>query len=421
MITLLLSAALSAAQPAEPRSVLDLSQDLRGAAREAAMVEDWEAARRHTLAARALQPGHPGLINNTLIIARFAGDLEAGFKALEDAAAHGLAWDLASVGQLDALRAADPERLARIEAALAANAAPAGAARLVAQPPLADALIEALVVDTETERLYLGSVADRRIYRVEPFAPETAEVFAGEAEPLGSIFGLAIDRRHGLLYAAEGRVPQTPMAEGETIETALLALDLDSGRIVARHTLEGAGRIGDVVVRDGVVYASDAEAGRIYRLNGPRAELELFAEDARFSSLQGLAPTRGAVYIADYAVGVWRIDAASRQARLLVPPPGGSLIGLDGLATDRMGRIFLIRNGVHPAGLFELELDMDGAPTALTPVLTGDARLVEPVTVRIADGRAFILADAQWRFFPEDGGAPDPARSDPPILSLPLP
>jgi len=37
------------------------------------------------------------------------------------------------------------------------------------------------------------------------------------------------------------------------------------------------------------------------------------------------------------------------------------------------------------------------------------------------DGRAFVLADAQWNLFPEDGSAPAEARSDPQILSLPLP
>lgn len=420
MITILLSAALAAGQPAEARSTLDVSRELRGAAREAAMLEDWESARRHTEAARALQPGHPGLINNALIIARYADDAEAGFAALEAAAAAGLTWDLSQVGQLDALRAADPARLAAIEAALAGAAAPAGTAERVAQPPLADALVEALAVDNETERLYLGAVAQRRIYRVEPFEPEAAQIFAGEDEPIGSIFGLAVDRRHGLLYAAEGQVPQTPMSEGETLPTALLALDLDSGAIVRRHTIEGAQRIGDVVVRDGMVYASDAEAGRIYRLDGPRAELTVFADDARFSALQGLAPTRGSVYVADHAVGVWRIDAASRQARLLPAPPGASLIGLDGLATDRMGRIFVTRTGTEPAGLFELELNRDGEPAALTRVLTGDARLGEPTTVRIADGRAFVIADAQWRFFPDTGDAPDPARTAPVILALPL-
>ena len=90
------------------------------------------------------------------------------------------------------------------------------------------------------------------------------------------------------------------------------------------------------------------------------------------------------------------------------------------MIADRTGRLFVIRNGAAPVGLFELEFDRFGAAlTALRPVLTGEDRLGEPTTVRIADGRAFLLNDAQWGLFEPDA---DPAaRTDPQILSLPLP
>lgn len=418
-VTASLSAAPSPAQD-DAVSLREASLALRAQVRAAAGLEDWESAKRANAAALALQPGHPGLLNNQLVLARLSGDQAGMLDALDAIARHGLAYDLSAVSELDALIELDADRVAAIEARLTANAAPVGDARRVAEPPLRNALIEALAVDSETERLYLGSVADRRIYRVEPFTPEEAEVVAGEAEPIGSIFGLAIDRRNGLLYAAEGAVEITPQGEGETVGTSLLALDLETGEIVARHTIDGAARIGDVTVRDGIVYASDAEAGRIYRLNGPRAELELYAEDARFASLQGLAPARGALFVADYSWGLWRIDPITRNAALMTPPPGSSLIGLDGLIADRTGRLFVIRNGAAPYGLFELEFDRFGAQlTALTPVLVNDARLGEPTTVRIADDRAFLINDAQWPLF--EAGADASARTPPLVLSLPLP
>ncbi|MCR9127944.1 MAG: SMP-30/gluconolactonase/LRE family protein [Alphaproteobacteria bacterium] len=409
------------AAAAQDLSLLDTSRQLRAETRAAAGAGDWEAARRTNEAALALQPGHAGLLNNALLIAGFAGDVEGQFLALERIAGAGLAFDISDYGRADTLRTADPERLAALEAAFAAIAAPAGDARRVAEPPLKDALIEALAVDSETERLFLGSVADRRIYRVEPFAPEAFEVFAGEDEPVGSIFGLAVDRRHGRLYAAEGQIEGiTPAAEGEALSTALLAFDLETGALIERYTIEGAERIGDVAVRDGVVLATDAEAGRIYRLNGPRAQLELYAEDPRFESLQGVVSTRGAVFAVDYALGLWRIDPVERSAVLMPTPPGASLIGLDGMAVDRTGRVFVIRNGAAPVGVFELEFDIDNQLTAMRPVLTGDDRLGEPVTVRLTDGRAFLINDAQWPLFEGEGADPD-ARTDPLILSVPLP
>lgn len=406
---------------AQDLSLLDTSRQLRAETRAAAGAGDWEAARRTNEAALALQPGHAGLLSNALLIAGFAGDVEGQFLALERIAGAGLAFDLSDYDGASALREADPARLAALESSFVEISTPAGEARRVAEPPLGNALIEALAVDSETERLFLGSVADRRIYRVEPFAPDDAEVFAGGGEPIGSIFGLAVDRRHGRLYAAEGQIEGiTPTDEGEAVDTALLAFDLETGALIERYMIDGAGRIGDLAVRDGVVLATDAEAGRIYRLNGPRAQLELYAEDPRFESLQGVVSTRGAVFAVDYALGIWRIDPVERTAALMPPPPGASLIGLDGMAVDRAGRVFVIRNGAAPVGLFELEFDIDNKLTAMRPVLIGDDRLGEPVTVRLTDGRAFLISDAQWRFFEGEGADAD-ARTDPLILSVPLP
>ena len=412
---------LAASAAAQEVSLLDTSRTLRAETRAAAADGDWEAARRTNEAALALQPGHGALLNNALLIAGFAGDVDGQFHALERRAAAGLAFDLSGHEGAAELRQSDPERFAALETAFAAISEPVGDARRVAEPPLKDALIEALAVDSETERLFLGSVADRRIYRVEPYAPEEAEIFAGDETPIGSVFGLAIDRRHGRLYAATGAIEGvTSIGEGEAVGTALLALDLETGALIERYTLDGAVRMGDVFVRDGIVLVADAEAGRIYRLNGPDAELALYAEDPRFESLQGIISTRGAVFVVDYALGLWRIDPVDRAAALMATPPGASLIGLDGLAVDRAGRVFVIRNGAAPRGLFELTFDFDNQLTAMTAVLTGDDRLVEPVTVRLTDGRAFVINDAQWRFFEGEGADPS-ARTEPQILSVALP
>lgn len=426
-LTLSISAAallLGAAFPASAQSpsLLDASRALREEMRAAAQIEDFETARRLNTAALSIQPGHSALLNNAVLLAGFAGDVDGQFAALEAMAAAGLSYDLAaSVRNLVELETADAERIAALRTAFAQNATPVGSARLVASPPLGDALIEALAVDNETERVYLGGVAERRIYRVEPFAPSEFEVFAGEDDPIGSIFGLAADRVNGRLYAVEGVVPQTPLGEGETPGTALLALDLETGELIERYTIDGAVRMGDLTVRDGVVFVSDADGGRIYRLNGPRAELELYAEDTRFASLQGLAQARGALWVVDYALGLWRIDPVTRHAHLQPSPESASLIGLDGLVADRLGRLFVIRNGAAPVGVFELVFDAQSRLVGMEPVLTGDPRIGEPTTARVSDGRLFVNADAPWDQFPEDGAAPEGPRRTPQILAVPIP
>lgn len=417
-VSLLLAGASAAAQDTAPFNPVDASRDLRAETRASAGGGDFTMARRTNGAALVLQPGHPGLLNNAVILAGMAGDLPAQLDALAAIADAGLLFDPAALDTAEALRTLDAGRFAGIEARLAANAAPEGSAERLVTVALADSLIEAVEIDIETERLFLGGIADRTIHVLE-HGSDRPRVFADASDGLWSVSALAVDSRNRLLYAASGVVPQTPLGEGEAPGTALFAFDLVTGDLMVRHEIEGAGRIADLTVRDGIVYASDGEAPRVYRLDGPLAELEVLAEDARFSSLQGLVVTSGAVYVADYGLGVWRIDPAAGTARLAASP-AESLIGLDALALAPDGSIFAVRNGAAPMGVLRLTLDRDGDIETAGPVLTGHpafAENTEPTTLQIADGRAFLLANAQWALFPVDGSTPEAERQPVTILT----
>ncbi|MEO1040222.1 MAG: hypothetical protein AAFX09_11810 [Pseudomonadota bacterium] len=417
-VALLLVSAPSAIAQSEEADPPDLRQSvlgLRNATLEAARVEDWVSARRTNNAALMIQPGHPRLLNNAVLIAARSGDEAGLWTALETIARAGLVFQLDDLGEAgERLAETDSDRYAALAERLAGNSAPRGQAREFARVPLEDALIEAVAVDIETERLFLGGVAEPGIWRVEPFDPGAPEKIAGAAEGLSSVLGLAVDRRHRLLYVASAPVPQTP---GEAPQsTALFAFDLNDASLVRRIEIDGAARIGDVMVAEGVVYASDAEAGRIYRLSAPDAEPEIFSQDSRYVSLQGLAVARGALWAADYAMGLWRIDLADGQARR-VESETASLIGLDGLTAGRGDVLFAVRNGADPHALLRITFTGDHTVSA-EPVLSGHPAFGEPTQIRAGDGRLFLLANARWAAFPEDedteAGEREPAR----ILTL---
>ena len=373
-------------ESARAQASQDVSELLRTQVRTSASLGDYEAARRANQAALALQPGHYGFLSNAVVLADRAGNSDDVLAALEALAARGLVFDLDRLQNRAALEAQAPDRLAAVTAQLNANAVPVGDAREIARPVLAQSLITALAVDSETERMYIGATAEPFIYRVEPFTPEAHEVFAGHDFEIGAIHDLAIDRSSARLYATEAFDDQP---------TALLALDLETGELIARYQIEGAGRMHGVTVRDGMVFVTDPEAGRIYRLASPRAELEVFAEDTRFADLRGVIATRGALYVADQVLGLWRVDPVTRQATLLPSPDTASLIGLVGLDVDRTGRVFSVRTSSAPTGIFEIEFDEGGVPSTVSTVLSGDMRLGELSTVRVSDGRAFLIADTQ--------------------------
>ncbi len=399
-----------------------VSIELFGLANQALQAGDFEAAKRALEAVRDLKPGHPAVLNGLVTVARRAEHPEDALEALEAMDAAGLTYDTSRVAEW--LSEADPARFTAVNAALAANGEPVGRAERAAVVDRPDALIEGVAVDIETDRIFLSSVAQREILLLEPFAPNDPIVFADQDDGLWSVFGIAVDDRTRMVWAASGVVPQTPMAEGETPGTALFAFDLMTGDLYNRYEIDGAERMADFVVRDGMVYVADAGAPRIYVLNSISGQLELLVEDPRFVSLQGLALTRGALYAADYSTGIWRIDLGD-QSVSLVRPGEASLIGIDGLLNTRDGRLVAVRNGAAPHQMMAIDLDRDGREVAATEVLlrahpdmTGDT---EPTLVDLADGRAWLVANAAWPLFPADGNEPESARPATVILEMDLP
>ena len=247
---------------------------------------------------------------------------------------------------------------------------------------------------------------------LEPFARDEPVVFADRTDGLWSVFGLFVDDRTRMLWAASG-----------TVGTALFAFDLMTGELHRRYEIDGAIQMADFVVRDGTAYISDSQAPRIYRLESVSGELEVLAEDPRFVSLQGVALARGALYVADYSMGIWRIDLNDGSATL-VRASDASLIGIDGLRQTRDGRLVAVRNGARPHQVMAIDLDPTGVAVAGVevllrnhPAMTGET---EPTLVDLADGRAWLVANAAWPLFPADGSDPSAPRPSTAIVEIDL-
>jgi len=406
------------ADEAEVQSLQTAAQDAFAAGNAAFVAQDWESARRAFQAALATKPGHPAVLRALTIIGERSGQAEDAFTALELMARAGLTYD---AGRHELLRGADPARYDAVAAALAANAEPVGEAEIIARVDAPNALIEGIAVDIETDRIFLSSVAERRILMLEPFSRDTFEVFADAGDGLWSVFGLKVDDRNRLLWAASGSVPQTPLEEGESEGTALFAFDLVTGEPYRRYEIDGAVQMADFVTRDGMIFISDSQAPRIYRLDEHTGDLEVLVEDDRFVNLQGLALTRGALYAADYAMGIWRIDFGDGSASL-VRPGDDSLIGIDGFLNTRDGRLVAVRNGAPPHQVMAIDLTEDGRAVASTEVLLrGHEAMMEgtePTLIDLADGRGWLVANSAWPLFPEDGSIPEQERPQTLILEM---
>lgn len=391
----------------EPFSIQDTAGALAAEANRAFEAEDWEAARRVLEAALALKPQHPAYLGGLIQVGLHSGDENLIFDALERMAAAGIAYDRSRLGDADeSLRAMQPDRYAALDGELTRTTGMIGMAEREARLDTG-ALIEGVAMDIETDRLFLSSVSGREVLLVEPFDRESYSVFADAEDGLQSVFGLTVDSGNRVLWVTTGVLPQTGLPDGEAGETALVALDLITGDVYRRYTFEGADRMADVTVRDGIVYVTDSGANRIYRLNGLNDELELLADDPRFASLQGLALAKGGLYVADYALGLWRIDLDDGAATL-VRPGTESLIGIDGLGATRDGeRLIAVRNGMAPNQVFAIDFGPRGRMVSGSEVLLrGHADFGEPTLLDVHDGRVWMVANSPWPLFPNDGTGP---------------
>jgi len=394
---------------------------LAGEARRALGAGDAEGARRAMEAALALKPAHPFYLLGLAQIGLSSDDQDLVFSALERYAAGGMAFDLSRLGEADAaMRDAQPDRYAALDAALARNTSPVGQAERAARVDLGGTLIEGVAVDIETDRIFLSDVTGRAIHLVEPFDRESATVFADRDDGLLSVFGMTVDSVNRLLWATTGVLPQTGLAEGEDGGTAIVALDLVTGDLYRRFEIDGADRFADVVARDGYVYVSDSGANRVYRMSSLSDGFELLSDDPRFAGLQGIALSHGALYAADYALGLWRISLDDGSASL-VTPGDESLIGIDGLGHTREGRLIAVRNGMNPNQVFAIDLSEDGRSVASTEtLLRGHGDFGEPTLISVNDGRVWLVANSPWPLYPEDGSGPTETPDPLTVLEIDL-
>lgn len=417
----LLATSALAQDESTPFAPFDASRELRAEANRALEAGDIGAARRALEAADGLQPGHPGILLGLAQAGLASGDTDLLFEGLERFAAAGLAFDLARLGENEArLREADPDRYAALDALLTRNRGSVGQAETAATITQANSLIEGVAKDIETDRIFVSDVIGRQVLVIEPFDRNAHRVFANAESGLQSVFGLAVDDVNRVVWATSGAVPQTPLDEGEAATTALLALDLASGELYRRFEADGAERFADLVTRDGMVWLIDSGANAVYQLSSLTAELRLLSDDPRFASLQGAALADGALYVADYALGLWRVDLADGDAQL-VTSGEESLIGLDGLSATRDGRLIAIRNGVNPHAVIAIDLDDTGLAVEATEVLLrGHAAFGEPTLLDVQDDRIFLVANAPWALWPEAGGGPTEAVPPTIILEIDL-
>lgn len=382
-------------------------------------------ARYHLLRVDAMVGGHTGAQLALAQLAARDADRDGALSWLAAVAQSGIAWPLARDTTFARWR--DDTAFQALAARFAANAAPI--ARAVVAHELGDPglLAEDVVWDARGGRFLVSSIHRRRIVALDRNGRVRAFTAPG-ADSTWGMYGLALDRARGLLWAstAAGAECDT-FAAAEAGRTALVAFDLARALAVRRVELpraESRQVLGDVTLgRDGTVYVSESLLGAVYRLAPGASRLETLVGPGTFRSPQQLALAADGrrLHVADYSRGVAVIDIARGTTRWLKKPRSLAAGGIDGLY--RVGdRLIAIQNGTSPHRVLELTLSADGdAITAWRVLEQASERLGEPNHGVIVGDDFYLIGDSGWDRVGDDGRlqSPPEARS-PVLLRLPL-
>ena len=408
-----------------------------GAATAAAAPDDWHALNRQARAqakaadyaglhdtlvqlATAL-PGSPTIVYNLGASAARLGHLDEAVAALTRLADAGLAYDLTKDEDFASL--ADHPDFPALRERLRANGAAAGSSARLKSFVATDWLPESLAWDGHGRRLFVSDVRHCEI-RVVAGPTWLASTDRRFARLPSSVFALGIDAKRQRLWASIATVAQadgcgegSPKAE----RTALLALDLRTGRVVRRVDAGLPGVLGDLLVADdGTVYVTESLHGAVLRLRPGARAFDRLDVAGEFTSPQtpALSADGRMLVVPDYVrgIGLLALDACPCHARWPANGPGVFSAGVDGMVRDGAALV-AVQNGTSPPRVIRFADDLQRQQV----LESGTAGLGEPTHGIVVGRELWFIADVGWDRFEESGrrkaGAP-PSHAELRALAL---
>jgi sugar lactone lactonase YvrE len=312
-----------------------------------------------------------------------------------------------------------------VTARFAALLGPVLASTLAFRLPEKDLITEGVAYDARTGRFFVSSVHHRKVVQVGADLAVRDFVTEGQ-DGLWAALALAVDARRGVLWVSSAALPQMRgFVKEDEGRTALFAFALDTGRLAQRLELPGAGPHGasDIAVdARGDLLVAASRSGGLYVLPRDGSRLEELVPPGRLASPQGIAPSTDGrqIYVADYVLGIARVDRRSREVQVLAPPADMALAGIDGLFLHG-GQLVGIQNGVRPHRVLRLTLDPKRAAVARADVLESAHPHYDEPTLGVQVGSdIYYVANSQWGSFDDGRIWPLERLKQPVILKLPL-
>ena len=256
-------------------------------------------------------------------------------------------------------------------------------------------IAEGIARDATSKRLFVASVASRRIVAIQNGKARDFARLPDDYSP----FGIAVAKQ--MLWVTAAVVAQGAGRDGPS---ALLAFDL-GGKVVGTYLVPDEGRhvLNDLTVApDGTIYTSDALDGTLYVLAPGGHALARLGPRKLFKSPQGMAVSADGKFllVVDYALGLTKLDLATATFTSLKIPDGVNVKGIDGLARLPDDSFLASQNGTKEPHILRLTLSSDWSELLSMDVIAADNPAVaDPSLVLADDSGAYIVGVSQWSSF----------------------
>jgi hypothetical protein len=393
-------------------------------ARKAYQEKDYASFLENMKVAAEMRPNHPRLMYNLAVAYALTGHRNEALRLLGQMTEMGLVFPAEKDSDFDSIKSS-PE-FQTILKGIERNKSPVTNSVPAFTVHEKGFIPEGVAYDAVAETFYLSSVYKRKIVSIN--MKGEARDFATERDGLWSVMGMKVDGARRLLWVATAAHPQMSNYKGEDNgKSGLLKFDLRTGKLIKKYLLPNNPKphwLGDLVINSrGDVFTSDSISPAIYIVPHQTDELELFLEDAQFSSPQGLSftPDEKHLFMADYAKGIFLIDLQTKKLVNLQPAPNITLLGLDGLYSYQ-GNLIGVQNGINPPRLVRLSLSRDMSRIERLETIEANNPLFdEPTLGVLVKDTFYLIANSQWGMIDEKGQlAPAEKLKEPLVLKIKL-
>lgn len=254
-----------------------------------------------------------------------------------------------------------------------------------------DLIPEGIALDTESNRLFLSSLRNKKIVSSRLDGSNAMNVIQSGQYDYLSGFGLLI--KGDTLYALGNSLPRT------NNKSILLLLDKNTGNLIQSYKLNDPSCIylNDLTITNSNdIFITDSESNRIYKIKRPEKTLEVFLESDEVIHSNGItiSPDNKYLYLASQK-GIRVVDIDTKR---ILNKSNKNFAGIDGLKYYENSLIGIVNayRDQDKNGMFRYYLNnMGNEITHKRKLISFDESFNVPTTFDIIDGQVYFIMNSQ--------------------------